>query len=76
MAAAATLDTDRPAEQRPVLGIGLRLLTALLLAIMFELVKLASMRGVNIVETLFYRQCGSALCAVGLLAGWLIRRHP
>jgi len=31
-------------------------------------VKLASTRGVNLVETLFYRQIGSALCAVGLVA--------
>jgi drug/metabolite transporter (DMT)-like permease len=68
MVTAPTFDTDRPAEQRPVAGVGLRLLTALLLAIMFALVKLASTRGVNIVETLFYRQCGSALCAVGLVA--------
>jgi drug/metabolite transporter (DMT)-like permease len=29
---------------------------------------MASTRGVNIVESLFYRQCGSALCAVGLVA--------
>jgi len=35
-------DTDRPAEQRPLAGISLRLMTALLLAIMFALVKLAS----------------------------------
>ena len=68
MVRASPLDTDRPAEQRPVLGVSLRLITALLLAIMFALVKLASTRGVNIVETLFYRQCGSALCAVGLVA--------
>lgn len=68
MSSAATFDTDRPAEQRPVAGVGLRLVTAVLLAIMFALVKLASTRGVNIVETLFYRQCGSALCAVGLVA--------
>ena len=68
MAREASFDTDRPAEQRPVLGVSLRLVTALLLAIMFALVKLASTRGVNIVETLFYRQCGSALCAVGLVA--------
>ena len=46
----------------------MRLLTALLLAVMFALVKLASTRGVNIVESLFYRQCGSALCATGLVA--------
>ena len=63
-----TFDTDRPAEQRPVLGIALRLLTALLLALMFALVKLASTRGVTLVETLFYRQCGSALCALALVA--------
>jgi drug/metabolite transporter (DMT)-like permease len=46
----------------------LRLVTALLLAVLFALVKLVSTRGVNIVETLFYRQCGSALCAVGAVA--------
>ena len=61
-------DTDRPAEQRPLAGIALRLLTAALLAIMFALVKLASTRGVNVVESLFYRQCGSALCATGVVA--------
>jgi drug/metabolite transporter (DMT)-like permease len=63
-----TFDTDRPAEQHHVAGVGLRLVTALLLAVMFALVKLASTRGVNLVETLFYRQCGSALCAVGMVA--------
>ena len=66
-------ETDRPAEQKPLAGIALRLMTALLLAIMFALVKLASMRGVNVVESLFYRQCGSALCAttfVGLAPGF------
>jgi drug/metabolite transporter (DMT)-like permease len=61
-------ETDRPVEQRPLAGIALRLLTALFLAIMFALVKLASMRGVNLIESLFYRQCGTALCAVGLVA--------
>jgi drug/metabolite transporter (DMT)-like permease len=61
-------DTDRPAEQRPLAGVALRLLTALLLAIMFALVKLASTRGVNVVESLFYRQCGSALAATGFVA--------
>ena len=68
MARGSTLDTDRPVEQRPIVGVALRLITALLLAIMFALVKLASTRGVNLVESLFYRQCGSALCAVGLVA--------
>lgn len=61
-------DTDRPAEERALAGIALRLLTALLLAVMFALVKLASTRGVNVVESLFYRQCGSALCAAGFVA--------
>ena len=68
MVQAASFDTDRPAEQRPLAGVGLRLLTALLLAVMFALVKLAATRGVTLVESLFYRQCGSALCAVGLVA--------
>jgi drug/metabolite transporter (DMT)-like permease len=35
---------------------------------MFALVKLVSTRGVNVVESLFYRQCGSALCATGFVA--------
>ncbi|HET7710268.1 MAG TPA: DMT family transporter [Sphingomicrobium sp.] len=65
---AKTLDTDRPTDQRPLAGIALRLLTALLLAVMFACVKLAASRGVNLVETLFYRQIGSALCALGLVA--------
>ena len=59
--------TGRPSSGRSP-GIALRLLTALPLAIMFALVKLASTRGVNVVESLFYRQCGSALCAAGLVA--------
>lgn len=63
-----SFETDSPAEQRPLAGIALRLLTALLLAVMFALVKLAATRGVNLVETLFYRQIGSALCAVGLVS--------
>jgi drug/metabolite transporter (DMT)-like permease len=61
-------DTDSPAEQRPLAGIALRLLTALLLAVMFALVKLASTRGVNVVESLFYRQCGSAVAATAFVA--------
>jgi drug/metabolite transporter (DMT)-like permease len=61
-------DTDRPAEQRPLAGIALRLLTALLLAVMFALVKLASTRGVNVIESLFYRQCGSAVAAASFVA--------
>jgi drug/metabolite transporter (DMT)-like permease len=68
MAPSGTFETDQPAEQRPVVAVGLRLVTALLLAVMFALVKLAATRGVNIVESLFYRQCGSAICAVGMVA--------
>ena len=68
MRAQRARDTDRPAEERALAGVGLRLLTALLLAIMFALVKLAATRGVNVAESLFYRQCGSALCATALVA--------
>jgi drug/metabolite transporter (DMT)-like permease len=63
-----TFDTDNAAEQRPLAGIALRLLTALLLALMFAMVKLADQRGVHLVESLFYRQIGSVLCAAGLVA--------
>jgi drug/metabolite transporter (DMT)-like permease len=64
------LDTDRPAAQRPFTGMALRLVTAVLLALMFAGVKLAASRGVHLVESLFYRQIGSVLCASGLvLAG-------
>jgi drug/metabolite transporter (DMT)-like permease len=38
------------------------------MAVMFAQVNQASTRGVNVVESLFYRQCGSALCATGLVA--------
>ena len=62
------VDTDRPAEQRPFLGMALRLVTAILLALMFAGVKLAANRGVHVVESLFYRQIGSALCAAALVA--------
>jgi drug/metabolite transporter (DMT)-like permease len=68
MARGGERDTDRPAEERALAGIALRLVTALLLAIMFALVKLASTRGVNVIESLFYRQCGTALCATGFVA--------
>jgi drug/metabolite transporter (DMT)-like permease len=63
------LDTDRPTAERPIAGILLRLLTAVLLALMFALVKLASTLGVHLVESLFYRQIGSAVCAAALVAG-------
>lgn len=61
------VSTDRPAEQRPLLGMALRLVTAILLALMFAGVKLAATRGVHVVESLFYRQIGSAVCAIALV---------
>lgn len=62
------LDTDSPTEQRPIAAIALRLVTAFLLAVMFALVKLAATRGVTVVESLFYRQCGSAVAAAAFVA--------
>ena len=55
--------TDRPAEPRLALGMGLRLASALALALMFAGVKWAGQHHVSIVESLFYRQIGSAICA-------------
>jgi drug/metabolite transporter (DMT)-like permease len=42
---------------------GLRLASALALAVMFAGVKWAGQHGVSVVESLFYRQVGSVLCA-------------
>lgn len=61
------MTTDVPIAERPLAGVILRLLTALLLAVMFALVKLAADRGASLVEMLFYRQVGSALCAIFLV---------
>jgi drug/metabolite transporter (DMT)-like permease len=60
----SAFDTDRPAEPHVLLGMGLRLAAALALAVMFAGVKWAGQHGVSIGESLFYRQIGSALCAV------------
>jgi drug/metabolite transporter (DMT)-like permease len=46
----------------------LRLATALLLALMFAGVKWAATRGVHVIESLFYRQIGSAVCASAWVA--------
>lgn len=43
-------------DDRPLLGMGLRLLAMLFLSIMFALGKLVADRGVLLVETMFYRQ--------------------
>lgn len=60
---ARALDTDKPAEPHVVLGMGLRLGSALALAIMFAGVKWAGRHGVSVLESLFYRQIGTMLCA-------------
>lgn len=57
-------------ETRPFLALGLRLLAMLALSMMFACVKWASERGVNIVETLFYRQLFCMPVAlVGIMIG-------
>jgi drug/metabolite transporter (DMT)-like permease len=60
--------TDRPAEPHVALGMGLRLVSALSLALMFAGVKWVGQRGAGIVETLFYRQIGSVVCAAAFVA--------
>ena len=60
--------TDRPVEPQVVLGMGLRLVSALSLALMFAGVKWAGQRGAGVVETLFYRQIGSVVCAAAFVA--------
>jgi len=60
--------TDRPVEPQVVLGMGLRLISALSLALMFAGVKWAGQRGAGVVETLFYRQIGSVVCAATFVA--------
>ena len=60
--------TDRPAEPHVALGMGLRLVSALSLALMFAGVKWVGQRGAGVVEILFYRQIGSVVCAVTWVA--------
>jgi drug/metabolite transporter (DMT)-like permease len=50
------------------LGIALRVVATLALAIMFALVKLAGERGVNLIETLFFRQIAAIPLMVGIAA--------
>lgn len=61
------MKTDFHNNERPLAGVALRILTAMLLAVMFALVKLAASRGAHLVETLFYRQIGSTVCAAALV---------
>ena len=58
-----------PAENphRPLLGIVARLGAVVALSVMFALVKLATSRGVGIVETVFYRQ----LFALPVIGTWI-----
>ena len=60
--------TDKPAEPRVALGMGLRLVSALSLALMFAGVKWVGQRGAGVAETLFYRQIGSVVCAATWVA--------
>lgn len=53
---------------RPLVGMALRLVAGLLLAVMFVGVKWLGQRGMHVVESLFYRQIGTALCALGAAA--------
>lgn len=66
--ASAILMTDPiPPQQRPLTGIAARLAAVAALSIMFALVKLAFTRGVNIFESLFYRQ----FLAIPLILVWI-----
>jgi len=49
------------ADQRPMLALGLRLLSAVVFSVMFLLVKLTGQRGVWLPETMFWRQVIPAL---------------
>ena len=60
--------TDRPVEPRVALGMGLRLVSALTLALMFAGVKWVGQRGAGVAETLFYRQIGTVACAAAFVA--------
>jgi len=64
MKEAGAFDTDKPAETRPLAGMVLRLFAGLALALMFAGVKWTGEHGVGVIENLFYRQLGTALCAI------------
>lgn len=60
-----TTDADR--LHRPIAAIFLRLAAVAALGVMFALVKLGSQRGVNLLESVFYRQ----LLSLPLILGWV-----
>jgi drug/metabolite transporter (DMT)-like permease len=68
MRAARNFDTDRPVETHIVRAVILRLASALALALMFAGVKWAGRNGVGVIESLFYRQLGTAFCAAVFVA--------
>lgn len=59
--------TDDPADERVFAGMAMRLGAGVMLAIMFAGVKYAGQRGVNVMESLFYRQVGTTLAALALV---------
>lgn len=59
---------DRTHDSRPLFALVLRLLSMVVLTISFATVKLLSERGVNLAETVFYRQ----LFAVPVVAAWAL----
>ena len=64
---ARAMETDLPVEPHVLLGMALRLASAITLALMFAGVKWAGRHGVGVVESLFYRQIGTALCATAFV---------
>lgn len=54
-------------QDRRLLAIGARLASVICLSLMFALVKLVGARGVNLIESLFYRQA----LAIPLVLGWI-----
>lgn len=66
MQASATISADPP-RQRPLLALAIRLLSAVCLAVMFALIKLASERDVPLIQMLAIRQ----VMTIPLLIGWL-----
>lgn len=65
---ARSVDTDRPIEPDVIAGMALRVGSGVALALMFAGVKWAGQHGVGVIESLFYRQLGTALCAVAWVA--------
>jgi len=64
---AEAMSVSRPppdSPHRPLLAIGVRLVAAAALTAMFACVKLAAARGVNVVESVFYRQAFGVLLLV------------